>query len=122
MTESQTCTSKQYTIYLTKTLFCGAEGGGGQGVGYEYVSPYVTINPKKMALPKKCFSWFILSLIGGHFSLLCNFPYNRIAKFQIFEHLGGNDIFIIFWNSLSFFEDKKKFYQPADPSLLIRVG
>ena len=40
-----------------------------------------------------------------------------------FEHLGGNDIFIIFWNSLAFFEDEKQyFYRPTDPSLFNRVG
>ena len=48
------------------------------------------------------------------------FPYNSIAKFKIkhcFKYLGGNDTFIIFWHSLSFFEDKNKIFLPTDTSL-----
>ena len=43
--------------------------------------------------------------------------------FVIFAY-NGYDIFIIFWSSLSFFEDEKKifFYQLTDRSLFNRVG
>ena len=45
---------------------------------------------------------FFITLLFFHTILFQN------SKLNTVEHLGGNDIFIIFWNSLSFFEDKTK--------------